>query len=331
MNELNFKLIELASKYDTNFNKVAAIEIASAQKNESDFSDEIASSIISGRKTESEKTKAALEIASVIIEKVTDEWDGIDLSKVFEIRNLKAGDTKRISFDHNFRATYLNKGANSIENTLDVTDLEVPTSVIDVMVDVSIFKFISGRVKASEIEKKMLKALNQKITTMALEVMIASTDTTVTDLYTSLSGSGDVSGDFQVALAKCFKNVKNAAGVVGTKGNVFYTYDFTNYSNSTLEKIDGGKLQMFRGLPLITVDEEDDKNGLSLLTDKATNNISDTVIVPAKGKNFIVYEGTVVRPDPVYDPKNKKFTYNIIALVGAASISDKNGRILMTI
>jgi len=324
--EQNF--LEIAKKYGgENFTEKAYLEIAS-QKDFLDTVDEVASVIFKKIESVEQKTRVAEEIARVIVEKVSDEWKGLNIKDIFEVRNLKLGESKRISLDKKFRATYLNKGANSVEQTLDITEMEIPTSVIDVMVDVPIFKFLSGVATAKDIESKMKEALDQRLLAMAMEVAIASTETTNTNLYTSLASSTNVPDDLKAALNKAWRNVKNPSGIIGARGNIGYVYELPGYSEKYMEKVDSGNLSTFKGLPMIAIDNDSDKNGDSTIIDKSSNNILDTILVPRKGRNFIAIVGASFSASQ-YDVKQKKYIFNMFIEAGAASINNENGRILM--
>ena len=324
MNRTSLRLIEMAEKYGIKNDK--AQEYAS-KVGVVTFNDELATEIVRQAKTQVKKQLAFDEIAQVTFETITEEWVPVALSKIFNVQNLKFGGSKRIIRNEKFRATIINKGASSMENTPDRTAIEIPTDVYDIMVDVPLFKILEGSFKLSEIEAEMKEAMQMKMTQVALETVIASTETTNANLYTDISASDDFEKDFLAALNKAFRNIKGATGILGKRSNAMRVSELPGYSERTKEQIDkNGVLEYWKGLPITSVEDAEDKNGLSLLVGAAAGNADDTVMMVAKNQAFIVYEGSQFLASN-YDIKEKKYVMNIAALMGCASIMNKHGRI----
>lgn len=267
------------------------------------------------------------EVATVVVDTVLDKWENPMLEKIFVVHRGKFGDPMQIDETFNFSATVCNPGASSFENLVDKQHVTIPTDIVDVFVNVSIFKILNGAFSLAELKERMKSSIDFTIFALGFNTMLAAVDTSDTDRYDDLSSSTDFSTDLKTALSTLTAYMSDYAepvAIIGMNSKVNIIQDFDGYSEQVLADIDKGMFSgTWRGIPIVGIKLMSDKNGVSLLSLGETNYIGNHIVIAASGANHMGIQGSTMMFQD-YDIKQKTYRLNAFVPVGFVSIDEKN-------
>lgn len=333
MNEMYIKLVNLLKehpgKQELNKHVAAVDKYAVAPENINTMLTKARDSF----QTAEEKHAFAKQVASIIVEDISFEHDiNVSLNQIGEVRDKSMGDTFKVYERNPFVCYTLVPGESSVTQRRETNQTTIPTSVLDVEVEASIFRVLSGHIDPQKIKMDMQRAIVFKMFYLAFSALISANGTSG-DFY---AASDDNLAALMTAVDGINRSMQDAGnrgrGLMGLSSNIFILSDYitdsgnaVNYSERTKEAIDFGQFKQYKGMNLVLVEKPSDLDGNSLIGDDVDDYI---VILPQKGV-YIAKESTAHSFEG-YDIKDKKWYYNLFIEFGILVQENKVGVIKIT-
>lgn len=283
--------------------------------------------------TAEEKHAFIKKVASIMVEDITFKMSlNESLNQIGEVRDKSMGDTYTVYEKNPFSCYTLVPGESSVTQRRETEQTTIPTSILDVEVEASIFRVLSGHIDPQKIKMDMQRTLVFKMFYLAFGVLVSANETdsdfydTSTDDLSSLMGAVD-------GIARKMQDAGNRGrGLMGLASNVYILSDYItdsgnaiNYSERQKEAIDFGQFRQYKGMNLVLVEKPSDLDGNSLIGDDVDDYI---VILPQRGV-YIAKESTGHSFEG-YDIKDKKWYYSLFIEFGILVQENKVGIVKIT-